>query len=105
MTDYEALVREYAALTADIQPALDRIEEIKDELRDLPLGKHELANLTVQLTSNNRLDKRAFEDRYPVTDFPDFYKRDVNTAAIKKALSPREIEELSTPGTPRLTIK
>lgn len=103
--DYENLAREYARLHADVTPALERMEEIKKELRTLTLGKHNLAGLTVQLSPNNRLNKTAFANQYPILQYPQYYKTELNSDAIKKEFSPDQIAAMSTPGTPRLTIK
>jgi len=99
------LVREYAELQARTAPDLARMDEIKKHLRALDYGSHDIAGLKISVSRNTRLDAKAFSEKYPVLQFPHFYKSAPDSAAIKKHLAPVEIEDLSTEGDPRVTIK
>lgn len=104
-TMHEELVREYAQLQDDVAAPLARMDDIKKVLRDLDYGKHELAGLEVQVSRNSRLNAKAFADRYPVTQHPEFYKTAPDTKEIRRHLAPKEVESLSTEGDKRVTIK
>lgn len=102
---YEDHAAEYAALQAQAAPLLARMEEIKKVLRDLPVGSHQLAGLTVNIAANRQLDKTRLAEEYPPEQYPDLYKSQPDSAAVKKYLSPAVIETLSKYGDPRVTIK
>lgn len=104
-TMHEELVREYAALQANTAPALARMEDIKKVLRDLDYGKHELAGVEVQVSRNSRLDAKAFQDRYPVAQHPQFYRTAPDTKEVRRQLAPAEIDALSKEGDKRVTIR
>ncbi|EXF24378.1 hypothetical protein BG28_06590 [Nesterenkonia sp. AN1] len=102
---HEELVREYAALQANVEPDLARMDDIKKVLRDLEYGTHDLAGLQVQISRNGRLDSKRFAEQYPVTQRPEFYKTAPDTKEIRRHLSPKEVEALSTEGDKKVSIK
>lgn len=99
------LVRELVALQDQIEPANARIADIKKVLRDLDFGSHKIAGMTVTVGHNVRLDTAAFEAAYPVLEHPQMYKPTPDPAAIRRHLSPVQLEALQTEGEKRLTVK
>lgn len=104
-TMHEELVREHVNITAELEPLNARKKEIEKALRDLDYGSYDLAGVTVSIQHNRRLDKAAFAKKYPVIKHPNFYTTAPNSAEIRKALSPNEIDELSTDGEKKVVIK
>lgn len=102
---YEDHVRELASVQADKSRLEAREKELKKILRDLGPGSHDIAGVTVSVQANRRIDPALFEDRYPVAQWPQFWKPGVNTAQVRKQLAPAEIEALSTEGEPRVVLK
>lgn len=102
---YADLARELIALQDQIEPANSRIADIKKVLRDLDYGTHKFGTISVAVGRNVRLDTAAFEAAYPVTQNPLMYKAVPDSDAIKRHLSPVQIEALQTEGEKRLTVK
>ena len=102
---HEDLVREYAELEARTAPDLARMEEIKKYLRALDLGTHQIAGLKVTVARSARLDAAQAAELYPAEDYPELYKLVLDTAALKRTVTPATYEALQTQGDPRVTIK
>ena len=103
--NYTDLIREYTHLQAKIAPELARIEEIKKILKGLDYGSHEIAGCKVTIGRNARFNSKKFEEAYPVTQYPQYYKTAPDSAKVKDSLSPAELREYQTEGDPRVTIK
>lgn len=102
---YENLVLELVNLQAQIDPLAGRVDDIKKVLRDLDYGTHKIAGVSVAVGRNVRLDPRKFEATYPVVENPHLYKAVPDADAIKRHLSPVQVEALQVEGEKRLTVK
>ena len=105
-TDHETLVKEYVRLREQRDQLDQAMDGIKEQLRGLDAGTHEIAGLSVQITPNRRLDTKLVEQKYPVTVHPMLYVAKPDPAALRMHLSPLAVDELMKEvGPAKVTIK
>lgn len=89
------LVDELVALEEQLEPIKARIEGIKAELaeRHPDKGDYPAGDYKIKVTISQRLDAKKIEDDYPVTQYPEFYKRAVDTTYAKAVLQKQGVLE------------
>lgn len=91
MSSLEELAQEYKRLESTAAPYLERMEEIKEEVRaeigHTP-GVRPAGNFEIVISTNNRMDADKFAEDYPPERFGSLYKQvpdsDNITPATKK---------------------
>lgn len=58
----------------------------------------------VTVTRPRRLDAKKLEAAYPVAAHPTFYKRALDTTAVKKAIAENDLEQFQSLGSPSVRI-
>ncbi|MCL1800456.1 MAG: hypothetical protein FWG25_03710 [Promicromonosporaceae bacterium] len=104
----QALVQEWANLNQRITALEERRDQIKAALTEtLPTGTTEIAGLKVSITRPNRLNNQAIEKAYPIHEYPDLYRASLDTASVRRFISPVILEtEFTQPATkPTITLK
>lgn len=101
---------ELVARRVHINEQIDRLkmelDQINDKLREeFEYGKHEIADWTVSIGRNPQFQKDLFEQRFPVAQYPHFYKATPDTAALKKNFAPMDLEKFYAEGVKKVTIR
>jgi hypothetical protein len=105
-TDYETLVKEYVRLREQREQIDTAMDGIKHLLRSLGNGTHEIANLSVQIIPNRRLDTKRVATELPQQAHPGLYKTVPDPTALRRHVSPDYYESLMTEiGEPKVVIK
>lgn len=105
VTALEQLVLERQKHKETIDALNQRVDTINAILADhLPAGGT-VAGYTVTVTTPRRLDPRKIEAAFPVAQHPEFYKRAIDTTAVRKHIAEVELEQYMTEGKPTVTVK
>lgn len=89
---------------AELDQAKVALEEI---LRTKPVGEddEEIAGFKVSTSPNRRLDDKRLMNDFPEGDHPNLYKVALDSAAVKRAIAPDELDAYYNEGEPRLNFK
>lgn len=102
-------IAEDAARRVYLEEQKDRIQQeidqINDRLRTNDFGNHDAGDWTLTVRHNRRLDAKRLEQRYPVAQYPQYYKPTIDTSAIKQYLAPIELEQFQVEGAPTVVIR
>lgn len=105
----EQLVLEDTKLAEDEERIKARRATIRSVLaRHLDAGTTDLADHQVIVTRPLRLTaegKARFEQAYPVTQHPEFYRPEIQRDVVEEKLSPEEWKSFKTPGAKQVTIR
>lgn len=86
-----------------------RIDEelslINERLRQQPVGKYDAGDWTLVVSPNRTFKKEEFEQRFPVAQYPHFFKPTINLDAVKENFSPVELKAWYADGTPKTAVK
>lgn len=127
----EKMIAEYDALHTETAPALARMAEIKKFFTGMPHATYKTEHGSVIVARNSSFDEERFREKYPAAEYPQLYAVEgelnieailqafpreahpgfytervvVNREAVSDELSPAQLREVTTEGTPRITIK
>lgn len=85
-----------------------RIKELNAEIADLldhAEGTTQVGDYSVNISRRRTLNKKKFTGSFPESMYPEFYKSDPNTAEIRKAIAPNELDTYYDLGAETVTIK
>lgn len=105
MNTIEELVERRVALKQDAEYIQGQLDLIDEAIRALGYGNHDAGAWTVQVQHNRRLDPRAIEAAYPVTQHPELYKPAVDTTAVKRHIAAIDLEDFYVESTARVVVK
>ena len=106
MTDYETLVKEYVRLREQRDQLDQAMDGIKEQLRGLDAGTHEIAGLQVVIAPNRRLDETRVTTLYPVSSHPELYTAKPDPKKVREELPPKVVDSLMREAGPaRVTVK
>lgn len=101
------LVAELVALEDQLEPIKARIEGIKAELaeRHPAKGDYPAGDYKIKITVAQRLDAAKIEADYPVAQYPEFYRRAVDTTYAKAVLAKQGVlEQYQTSSAPSVKV-
>lgn len=102
-------IRDLAARKVELKEQRARIDEelavIDMQARSLGYGTHDAGEWSLAIQHNRTLDKERFMEKYPVAQFPDFYKPAVNTSAIKERIAPADLAAFYNEGDATVVVK
>ena len=93
---------------AEVEALELRIKELNAEIADLldhAEGTTLVGDYSVNISRRRTLNKKKFTASFPESMYPEFYKSDPNTAEIRKAISPNELDTYYDLGAETVTIK
>lgn len=103
----DELAKEWSFLQDQRQPIDDRMEQIKNEYRQLLATGTTVkaAGRTISIQRNPTFDPAAFRAAYPVLKYPHLYTSVPDSGAIKENLSPATVRTFQKEGTPKVVIR
>ena len=104
--ELEQLVLEDLKLRESEEAIKERRATIKAELaKHLSDGTHDLAGSKVIVSHPRRIDAKAAAAALPFTDRPELYKATLDTALLKRHLSPVDLEAFQVEGNVTVTVR
>lgn len=105
IAELEQLAMHRAKIAEEIKNLEDIRKEHDEKIAQLAgEGTTNAGPYKVTVTRPRRLDAKAIEAAYPVAQHPTFYKRAVDTTAVKKAIAENDLEPFQTLGSPSVRI-
>jgi hypothetical protein len=103
----EQLVLEDTKLAEAAEQIKERRAQIKAALaRRYDVGTHPLAGRQVIVSEPGRLDAKALERDYPITEHPELYEAKLSTAAVRGQIAAALLDaEYTTHGSKQVTIR
>lgn len=102
-------IRDDVARLVTLKAQAERIDEeislINERLRALDYGTHDAGDWSVQVSVNRRLDADRFTQRFPVAQYPTYYRAVPDTKAIQDNFAPVELDQWYVSGAPRVSVK
>lgn len=99
------LADEYTRLADQADHIKQRQDQIKALLAELlPEGGH-VGDYKVTVTRPRRLDPKAIEKAFPVTQRPELYRPAINTTAVRKHIAEVDLEQFMVEGAPVVKIQ
>lgn len=103
--DLEQLAMHRAKIAEEIKNLDDIRKEYDEKIATLAgEGTTTAGAYKVTVTRPRRLDAKAIEAAYPVAQNPTFYKRAVDTTAVKKAIAENDLEQFTTQGSATVRV-
>ena len=102
-----ALAQRLAQLDEQVETLTQQRDQVKAAILTLVPGPDTYAAgpLTVQVTQSHTLDKKAIAAKYPAAEYPELYEQTVSTTAVKKHLSPVDLEAFQAPSKPSVRLR
>lgn len=94
-----------ADLVAEYLQHKARMAEIEEELRSLPLGKHDAGEHTLTVIPNRRFDKAGFERDYPPTEAPELYEPETRYSLLTDEIDELTRDAYTKVAAPKISIK
>lgn len=106
-TDLEQLAQRWAQIKDHINTLQEEEDEIKTKVSQLGVGTHPAGAWKIQVQAPRRtLNKKRFQEAFPVETFPSMYSRQLDTKAVKQQLAPATLEQyMDTASSPVVTLK
>lgn len=102
-------IKEDVARRVSVVAQIERLTEekaaIDERLRQEGLGVHDAGDWSVSISPNRRLDAERFTQRFPVAQYPSFYKPVPDLQAIKDSFAPVELDQWYAESTPIVKVK
>lgn len=98
-------VERRAELKERIELLTQEVTLIDERIREQGFGRFPVGEWDVNVQHNRRLDPALIEAKYPVTQYPQFYKPVISTDAIKEHIAPAQLEAFYVEGKARVVVK
>lgn len=114
MTTTDATVELRAALAAALADVQDRIAKLKDVETDLKAkildttegpDSYTAGPLTVVVTQAMRIDPAEVKAKYPPDKHPELYDLVPSTTKVRQHIAPADLEPLSKPAKPSVSLR
>lgn len=99
------LADEYTQLADQATRIKDRQDQIKTILADLLPTGGDVGDYRVTVTRPRRLDPKAIEAAFPVTQRPELYRPAINTTAVRKHIAEVDLERFMVEGAPVVKVQ
>lgn len=104
-TNLDPLIAEYLAVKDTVDTNTKRLKELRSEILNHlpdggPVGDH---NVTV--SRPRTIDWAKVEASFPADAYPQIYGQALDRDAVKKYVAPAVLEDFTTAGTARVTVK
>lgn len=105
IAELEQLAMHRAKIAEEIKNLDDLRKEYDEKIAGLAgEGTTPAGDYKITVTRPRRLDAKKIEAAYPVTQHPTFYKRAVDTTAVKKAIAENDLEPFTTQGSATVRV-
>lgn len=103
--DLEQLAMHRAKIAEEIKNLDDIRKEYDEKIAALAgEGTTQAGAFKVTVTVPKRLDAKKIEAAFPVAQYPTFYKRAVDTTAVKDHIAKVDLEAYQTAGSPTVRV-
>lgn len=103
--ELEQLAMHRAKIAEEVKNLEDLRKEYDEKIADLAgEGTTKAGNYKVTVTVPRRLDPKKIEEAFPVAAHPEFYKRAVDTTAVKDHVAKVDLAQYQTAGSPSVRI-
>lgn len=99
------LADEFTALAEQAEQIKNRQDEIKAILADLLPEGGPAGDYRVTVTRPRRLDAKALEAAFPVTQHPHLYKPAISTAAVRAHIAEVDLAQYQVEGRAQVSIR